>query len=137
MYKVNGNKVNQHRPINISYRKRGNRPRSIMITKNRRYPIIKVQVVKSLAVSIHIPRTEPYSPKKINTNGPPPYSILNPLIISLSPSAKSNGARFDSARILTQNMGRKKNIGLDIPHLKPALDKNPPSIKIRIERITS
>jgi len=35
-------------------------------------------------------------------NPPPPYSILKPEINSLSPSAKSNGARFLSA-IITRN----------------------------------
>ena len=45
--------------------------------------------------------------KKSNVNAPAPYSILNPLISSLSPSAKSKGARFDSATIQIKAIGRK------------------------------
>jgi len=44
----------------------------------------------------HKERIRPYSPKKIKIKDPPPYSKLNPLISSLSPSAKSRGARFTS-----------------------------------------
>lgn len=45
----------------------------------------------------------PYSMIKINAKRPPPYSMLNPDTISDSPSAKSNGVRFDSAiHIITQ-----------------------------------
>jgi len=39
-----------------------------------------------------------YSAIKIRANLPPPYSTLNPETSSDSPSAKSNGARFVSAR---------------------------------------
>jgi hypothetical protein len=45
-----------------------------------------------------------YSAIKIIANKPPLYSILNPEIISDSPSAKSNGARFVSARIVMNHM---------------------------------
>lgn len=38
----------------------------------------------------------PYSLKKIKTNPTEEYSTLNPLINSLSPSAKSKGARLHS-----------------------------------------
>ena len=40
----------------------------------------------------------PYSVKYKKANFRAPYSILNPETNSLSPSAKSNGARFVSAR---------------------------------------
>lgn len=39
-----------------------------------------------------------YSAKKIKANHPPMYSTLNPETSSDSPSAKSNGLRFVSAR---------------------------------------
>ena len=42
---------------------------------------------------------EEYSDKKNKTKPPLPYSTLNPEISSLSPSEKSNGARFVSATI--------------------------------------
>ena len=41
----------------------------------------------------------PYSPKNKRTNPTLPISILNPLISSLSPSAKSKGARLVSDKI--------------------------------------
>lgn len=53
----------------------------------------------------------PYSPKKRRVNPPAPYSILKPLISSLSPSAKSKGARLDSATIQTKAIGMKKAQG--------------------------
>jgi len=40
-----------------------------------------------------------YSAKKNKANGPPAYSILNPETNSDSPSVRSNGARFVSARV--------------------------------------
>lgn len=39
----------------------------------------------------------PYSPRNNKANKDEPYSTLNPLTNSLSPSAKSKGARFVSA----------------------------------------
>lgn len=45
----------------------------------------------------HITRILAYSAMKIMANLPPPYSVLNPETSSLSPSAKSKGARFVSA----------------------------------------
>lgn len=39
-----------------------------------------------------------YSARKIKANHPPIYSTLNPETNSDSPSAKSNGARFVSAK---------------------------------------
>jgi len=44
-----------------------------------------------------------YSAIKIRANLPPPYSILNPETSSDSPSAKSKGARFVSARSVTNH----------------------------------
>lgn len=47
-----------------------------------------------------------YSAKKINANQPPIYSTLNPDTNSDSPSAKSKGLRFTSAKHLENQ--RKK-----------------------------
>jgi hypothetical protein len=58
-----------------------------------------------------------YSAMKINANIPPLYSTLNPDTSSDSPSAKSNGVRFVSAKFVTnQNINIKLiiNIGHDI-----------------------
>lgn len=51
-----------------------------------------------------ISRILPYSAINRNANSPPPYSILNPETSSDSPSAKSKGARFVSARDLINHI---------------------------------
>lgn len=48
----------------------------------------------------------PYSQIKIKENKPPPYSTLNPDTSSDSPSEKSNGLRFLSAK---QTNNQQKN----------------------------
>jgi hypothetical protein len=50
----------------------------------------------------------PYSAKNKRTKPADPYSILNPEISSLSPSLKSNGARFVSAIHLNQKTKKRK-----------------------------
>lgn len=57
-----------------------------------------------MVVSSLINRIIIYSAMKIRANGPAPYSILNPETSSDSPSAKSNGVRFVSARIEVSHM---------------------------------
>lgn len=49
-----------------------------------------------------------YSAKKIKANHPPMYSTLNPETSSDSPSAKSKGLRFTSAKQLVNH--KKKRI---------------------------
>lgn len=51
-----------------------------------------------------------YSAIKISANLPPPYSTLNPETSSDSPSAKSNGARFVSARSVTNHAMKRGGI---------------------------
>ena len=53
----------------------------------------------------------PYSPKKIKMKPPLEYSMLKPLMSSLSPSAKSNGARFDSATAQIHHATSNKIVG--------------------------
>lgn len=56
-----------------------------------------------------------YSAKNSKANNPLSYSTLNPDTNSDSPSAKSNGARFVSAKVLTNQIIKrgiiKKNTG--------------------------
>ena len=51
---------------------------------------------------------------KIKANVPPAYSVLNPDTSSLSPSAKSNGVRLVSARVVVNqiisNIGKKSHM---------------------------
>jgi len=53
-------------------------------------------------------KTIPYSLKKINTKIEDLNSVLKPEINSLSPSAKSNGARLTSERIEIIQRGKRK-----------------------------
>ena len=62
----------------------------------------------------------PYSPKKRSTNPTLPISILNPLISSLSPSAKSKGARFVSDKINknhTTKLKKQKKLKVEMLNL--------------------
>jgi len=63
-------------------------------------------VIMETAISI------PYSPMKMKMKLPLLYSMLKPLTSSLSPSAKSNGARFDSATILILHAMINKIVGV-------------------------
>lgn len=49
-----------------------------------------------------------YSARKIKANHPPIYSTLNPDTSSDSPSAKSKGLRFTSAKHLVNHMMKSK-----------------------------
>lgn len=67
--------------------------------------ILKPQKIKLLTILIH--KIKEYSPKKINANFNPPYSILKPDTNSDSPSDKSKGARLVSTTH-TKNLNKKK-----------------------------
>lgn len=67
--------------------------------------------VKIAAENILIARMLVYSAIKINAKGPLLYSVLKPETSSDSPSAWSNGVRFVSANIVTNQI---KNIGISI-----------------------
>lgn len=69
------------------------------------FSIIGIQPVKKTDVSSLIIRIFAYSAMKIKANMPPLYSTLNPETSSDSPSAKSNGVRFVSAKfVMNQNI---------------------------------
>lgn len=59
----------------------------------------KMIVVKAFIIMIFI-----YSAMKNRANGPAAYSTLNPETSSDSPSVRSNGARFVSARVETNHI---------------------------------
>ena len=54
-----------------------------------------------------------YSARKIAVNAPAEYSVLNPDTNSLSPSAKSKGARLSSARQVIIQMGAITGIRIE------------------------
>lgn len=57
-----------------------------------------------MAVSVFISMMFAYSARKNRAKGPAAYSTLNPDTSSDSPSVKSNGARFVSARVETYHI---------------------------------
>lgn len=59
---------------------------------------------KNTAVTVHIIKILAYSAMKIKANLPALYSVLNPETNSLSPSAKSNGARLVSAKVVQNHV---------------------------------
>lgn len=52
-----------------------------------------------------------YSARKKRANGPPAYSTLKPDTSSDSPSVKSNGARFVSAKVEMYHIAAKGHAG--------------------------
>jgi hypothetical protein len=62
----------------------------------KKLKLLKIALLKTLIIKIFL-----YSAIKIKAKGPAEYSILNPETISDSPSAKSKGARFVSAKTVT------------------------------------
>lgn len=100
----------QHKNINSSYRIRGKIPRIQMIEKQIDI-IIDINIideilifVNSINIIILINIIFIYSAIKIIANLPLKYSVLNPETSSLSPSIRSNGVRFNSAKILKKNI---------------------------------
>lgn len=59
---------------------------------------------KIIAVSVFISMMLAYSARKNRAKGPAEYSTLNPETSSDSPSVRSNGARFVSARVDTYHI---------------------------------
>lgn len=59
---------------------------------------------KRIVDRVFINKMFAYSARKKSANGPPAYSTLNPETNSDSPSVKSKGARFVSARVETYHI---------------------------------
>jgi len=66
---------------------------------------------------IHIKRILVYSAKNNKAKRPLSYSTLKPETSSDSPSAKSNGARFVSAKVLTNKIRSKGTIKIKTGNL--------------------
>ena len=131
MARERGRKTFQVRDIRRSYRIRG-RVARIQINQNEIIEVANkvsgVKVIKFRAGLNRIieenrlrKRMLVYSAIKIKAKFPDLYSVLNPDTSSLSPSAKSKGARFVSARHVINQM---KEIGKKSIKMKGApLDK--------------
>lgn len=105
--RAKGRKVFQVSIISWSYRIRGSVARvrmnrvaiRMLIMRRGRSPSGVPPVEKNIAlVKMLTIKILAYSAMKMRANPLPPYSILNPETSSDSPSAKSKGARFVSAR---------------------------------------
>ena len=64
-----------------------------------------------MAESVFIRRMLAYSARKKRAKGPPAYSTLNPETNSDSPSVRSKGARFVSARVEMYHMAASGQAG--------------------------
>lgn len=64
-----------------------------------------------VADSVFISRILAYSARKNSAKGPPAYSTLKPETSSDSPSVRSKGARFVSARVETNHIAARGQIG--------------------------
>jgi len=117
---ANGRKFFHVKYIKWSYRIRGivARIHTNAVANNIVFRIINVVLIigillitpkNNMAEVILINRIFVYSAIKINANSPLPYSVLNPDTNSDSPSAKSNGVRFVSARVVVNHI---MNIGI-------------------------
>lgn len=89
--------------INMSYRRRGSDPRTHRNTiHTTRVFTITIEDPPRKRRQVSIDRKMMFAYSEINSreNSPPLYSVLKPDTSSLSPSLKSYGLRFVSARIV-------------------------------------
>lgn len=125
MHRANGRNDFHVRAINRSYRIRGREARTQM--NSVAIAIVFVVMAISLMIKVFmfpvkkiverrlIMMMFAYSAIKIRANDPLLYSVLNPDTSSDSPSAKSNGVRFVSARVV-ENQIRAKGVHISIGH---------------------
>jgi len=66
---------------------------------------------KRIVERVFIRRMLAYSARKNSAKGPPAYSTLNPETSSDSPSVRSKGARFVSARVEMYHMAARGQAG--------------------------
>jgi len=109
---------NQQRPVSMSKRRRGQDLRSSTINPRHIPLIISDDLKNKIAVIMQIATSMPYSPKKMKMKLPLLYSMLKPLTNSLSPSARSNGARLDSASMQIHHAMSNKIVGVSNAHVK-------------------
>lgn len=83
---------------------------NVVFNKSGKHPV-KNTTDRSLIIRILA-----YSAMKIRANIPPLYSTLNPETSSDSPSAKSNGVRFVSARLVI-NQNKNITVIISMGHL--------------------
>ena len=99
----------QHIIMSKSKRKRIKVVRRRMKEKKKQKNMKRLQLKKIILEILLNTNIIPYSPKKIKIKPMEEYSILNPLISSLSPSAKSKGARLHSQTQLIHQIPKRGN----------------------------
>lgn len=121
---MRGRKFFQIKCMSWSYRKRGYEARTQRKTTERKAAL----VIRLIAVSsgrmgmweapkkrmverVFISKMFAYSARKNRANGPPAYSTLNPETSSDSPSVRSKGARFVSARVEMYHIAARGQAG--------------------------
>lgn len=122
--RVKGKKFFHTRCISWSYRNRGYDARThrnnmessaafviILIEVSSGKVILWVVPKNRIVDSVFINKILAYSAKKNRAKGPPAYSTLNPETSSDSPSVRSNGARFVSARVEIYHMAASGQVG--------------------------
>lgn len=121
---VRGRKFFQIRCMSWSYRKRGYEARTQRNTTDRSAALVmRLAAVssgsvgmweaprKSVAERVFMRRILAYSARKNRANGPPAYSTLKPETSSDSPSVRSKGARFVSARVEMYHIAARGQAG--------------------------
>lgn len=122
--RVRGRKFFQIRCMSWSYRNRGYEARTHKNTMDRRAALnIRLTEVSSgtagmcraprkrVAESVFMRRMLAYSARKNRAKGPPAYSTLKPETNSDSPSVRSKGARFVSARVEIYHIAARGQAG--------------------------
>lgn len=88
---------------------------------------------------VFIIRIFAYSARKKSANGPPAYSTLKPDTNSDSPSVKSKGARFVSAKVETYHINARGQDGIIIHvccwAMLKVTSENPPAKRIELNAI--
>lgn len=122
---VSGRKFFQIRCMSWSYRNRGYEARTHRKTIESRV-VLNIRLVavnsgrvgmweaprNSVAERVFIRRMLAYSARKNRAKGPPAYSTLNPETSSDSPSVRSKGARFVSARVEMYHIAASGQAGI-------------------------
>lgn len=125
--KANGRNDFHVKCISWSYRIRG-RDARIQINKVAMVIVLIVSMVSFIRIRFEFPKKKiadrrliiiilAYSAMKIKAKDPALYSVLNPDTSSDSPSAKSNGVRFVSAKVVVNQIkasGINMKIGQEV-----------------------
>jgi len=143
--KLNGRNLFHVKYIKLSYRMRGsvariqtnNVARSMVLIINCKSVNKGMSPINMVADSRLINKIFIYSAMKIRANKPALYSTLNPDTSSDSPSAKSNGVRLVSAKLVMNHIIKRGKIKSIIQDKHFIMFRSMDFCKMRTERIMS